>query len=79
MRSAVLTGLIWDFEPSGRAGSANEPGTPIPESGPSQSSSGAATAVAMDFNSVRLSLLIAVVVLALWYIARRPQSGSSTR
>ncbi len=40
------------------------PAPPIPESGPSGSSSPAATAAAIDFNWVWISLLIALAALA---------------
>ncbi|GJE76172.1 MULTISPECIES: hypothetical protein [Methylorubrum] len=51
------------------------PAPPIPESGPSGSSSPAATAAAIDFNWVWISLLIALAALGLWLFARRRQSG----
>ena len=51
------------------------PAPPISESGPAGSSSGAATAAATDFNWVWLSLVVALAVLVLWYVARRRQSG----
>lgn len=74
MRSAVLSGLIWAVSLQGALAQQTNPAPPISESGPSQSSSGAATSAATDFNWVWLSLLVAAVVLALWYIARRRQS-----
>lgn len=79
MRSALLTGLIWASSLQGALAQQTNPAPPISESGPSRSSSGAATAAAVDFNWVWLSLLVAVVVLALWYIARRRQSGPPPR
>lgn len=79
MRSALLTGLIWASSLQGALAQQTNPAPLISESGPSRSSSGAATAAAVDFNWVWLSLLVAVVVLALWYIARRRQSGPPPR
>lgn len=79
MRSAILTGLLWTSGLQGSVAKQTNPAPPISETGPSQSSSGAATAAAIDFNWVWLSLLVAVVVLGLWYIARRRQSGPPTR
>jgi hypothetical protein len=79
MRSAVLTGLIWASSLQGALAQQTHPAPPISETGPAQSSSGAATAAAIDFNWVWLSLVVAVVVLALWYIARRRQSGLPPR
>ena len=79
MRKVVLTGLIWATSLQGALAQQTNPAPPISETGPAQSSSGAATAAALDFNWVWLSLLVAVVILALWYIARRRQSGPPPR
>lgn len=75
MRSAVAALLIWAWSLRDALAQQTNPAPPIPETGPSGSSSGPATAAATDLNWVWLSLLIAVIVLALWYVARRRQSG----
>ena len=75
MRNAVATGLSWTASLHAALAQQMNPAPPIPETGPAGSSSGPATGAAIDFNWVWLSLLVAVIVLALWYVARRRQSG----
>ncbi len=75
MRYAAVAGLIWVSSLREALAQQTNPAPPIPETGPAGSSSGAATAAATDFNWVWLSLVVAVIVLALWYVARRRQSG----
>ncbi|MFE1599840.1 hypothetical protein [Methylobacterium sp. ID0610] len=79
MRNAVAASLVWASSLQGALAQQTNPGPPISETGPSGSSSGAATAAATDFNWVWLSALVALVVLALWYVARRRQSGPPPR
>lgn len=50
------------------------PAPPIRESGPSGSNSAAANAAATDFNWIWASLVVAVLVFAVWYVVRRRQS-----
>ena len=75
MRYAAIAGLIWVSILREALAQQTNPAPPIRETGPAGSSSGAATAAATDFNWVWLSLVVAVIVLALWYVARRRQSG----
>lgn len=75
MRYAAVAALVWASSLREALAQQTNPAPPIPETGPAGSSSGAATAAATDFNWVWLSLVVAVVVLALWYVARRRQSG----
>lgn len=79
MRHAALVLTVW-FAGLGHAlAQATNPAPPIPESGPSGSSSTAATGAALDFNWVWASVLVALAVLAIWMIARRRQSGPPPR
>ncbi len=75
MRYAAVAGLVWLSSLRAALAQQTNPAPPIPESGPAGSSSAAATAAATDFNWVWLSLLVALVVGAIWYVARRRQSG----
>lgn len=75
MRNAVPAAALWLLGLHQALAQQTNPAPPIPESGPSGSSSGAATAAATDFNWIWLSLLVALVVLGLWVVARRRQSG----
>ncbi|AWN38492.1 hypothetical protein [Methylobacterium sp. 17Sr1-43] len=75
MRDAAVAGLIWIASLRAALAQQTNPAPPISETGPAGSSSGAATAAATDFNWVWLSLVVALVVMALWYVARRRQSG----
>ncbi|CAO4192503.1 hypothetical protein [Methylorubrum extorquens] len=75
MRQAALALTVWFAGLHAALAQATNPAPPIPESGPSGSSSGAATSAATDFNWVWVSVLIALAVLALWMFARKRQSG----
>lgn len=75
MRHAAFTLIVWLTGLHAALAQATNPAPPIPESGPSGSSSGPATAAATDFNWVWASVLIALAVLAIWMFARRRQSG----
>ncbi|MGU3360065.1 hypothetical protein ACLBWX_07020 [Methylobacterium sp. M6A4_1b] len=75
-RTLVPTALLWMATLGPALAQATNPAPPIPERGPAGSNSSAANAAAMDFNWVWLSLVIAVVALAIWYVARRRQSGN---
>ncbi|PXW66891.1 hypothetical protein [Methylobacterium sp. B4] len=79
MRNAALTSGLWLAGLTHALAQATNPAPPIPESGPSGSSSAAATGAAMDFNWVWASVLVALAVLAIWMIARRRQSGPPPR
>ncbi|OHV14790.1 hypothetical protein BK022_23810 [Methylorubrum extorquens] len=75
MRHAAFALTVWFAGLHVALAQATNPAPPIPESGPSGSSSGAATSAATDFNWVWVSVLIALAVLALWMFARKRQSG----
>ncbi|MER2253262.1 hypothetical protein ABS772_25395 [Methylorubrum podarium] len=79
MRHAALALTVWLSGLHAALAQATNPAPPIPESGPSGSSSGPATAAATDFNWVWASVLIALAVLALWMFARKRQSGPPPR
>lgn len=79
MRTITTAVSIWAIGLHQALAQQTNPAPPIPESGPSGSNSAAANAAAIDFNWVWLSLLIALAVLGLWYIARRRQSGPPPR
>lgn len=74
MRYAVA-GLLWATSLGAALAQQTNPAPPISETGPAGSSSAAATAAATDFNWVWLSLVVAVLVMAIWYVARRRQAG----
>ncbi|GJD74890.1 hypothetical protein [Methylobacterium goesingense] len=50
------------------------PAPPIRESGSPGSNSAAANAAATDFNWIWASLVVAILVFAVWYMVRRRQS-----
>ena len=79
MRHAALTLIVWLAGLQASLAQATKPAPPIPESGPSGSSSGPATAAATDFNCVWISVLIALAVLAVWMFVRSRQSGPPRR
>jgi hypothetical protein len=75
MRTALATLALTGATLQAALAQQTNPAPPISESAPAGSSSGAATAAATDFNWVWLSLVVALAVLVLWYVARRRQSG----
>ena len=75
-RTLTSSVFLWTASLGNALAQQTNPAPPIPETGPSGSNSTAANAAATDFNWIWLSLVIAVVVLAVWYIARRRQSGN---
>lgn len=79
IRHAALATLFWTASLRWALAQQTNPAPPISETGPAGSSSPAATAAASDLNWVWLSLLIALAVFAIWYVARRRQSGPPPR
>ncbi|MBD8905521.1 hypothetical protein [Methylorubrum zatmanii] len=79
MRHAVLAVFGWLASLNLALAQATNPAPPISETGPSGSSSPAATAAATDFNWAWISVVIALAVLVLWMVARRRQSGPPPR
>jgi hypothetical protein len=77
MRYAAIAALAWALSLRDALAQQTNPAPPIPETGPAGSSSAAATGAATDLNWIWLSLVVAAIVVALWYVARRRQSGPS--
>jgi len=75
-RTLTTSAVLWTATLGSALAQQTNPAPPIPESGPAGSNSAAANAAATDFNWIWLSLVIAVVALAVWYVARRRQSGN---
>jgi hypothetical protein len=75
-RTLAITVLFWTATLGTALAQATNPAPPIPETGPAGSNSSAANAAATDFNWIWLSLVIAVIALGVWYVARRRQSGN---
>jgi len=75
-RTLTTSAVLWTATLWSALAQQTNPAPPIPESGPAGSNSAAANAAATDFNWIWLSLVIAVVALAVWYVARRRQSGN---
>jgi len=75
-RTLTTSAFLWTATLGSALAQQTNPAPPIPETGPAGSNSAAANAAATDFNWIWLSLVIAVVALAVWYVARRRQSGN---
>ncbi|KQU21427.1 hypothetical protein ASG63_07020 [Methylobacterium sp. Leaf94] len=75
-RTLTTSAFLWTATIGSALAQQTNPAPPIPETGPAGSNSAAANAAATDFNWIWLSLVIAVVALAVWYVARRRQSGN---
>lgn len=67
--------LAWTVTTGQVLAQAMNPAPPISETGRSGSNSAATNAAATDYNWVWLSLVVALATLAVWYVARRRQSG----
>lgn len=76
IRTLTTTVALWMATLGGALAQQTNPAPPIPENGPAGSNSTAANAAATDFNWIWLSLVIAVIALGIWYVARRRQSGN---
>jgi hypothetical protein len=75
-RTLSTSAVLWTVTLGSALAQQTNPAPPIPETGPAGSNSAAANAAATDFNWIWLSLVIAVVALAVWYVVRRRQSGN---
>jgi len=75
-RTLTTSAVLWTATLWSALAQQTNPAPPIPETGPAGSNSAAANAAATDFNWIWLSLVIPVVALAVWYVARRRQSGN---
>ena len=75
-RTPTTSAVLWTATLGSALAQQTNPAPPIPETGPAGSNSAAANAAATDFNWIWLSLVIAVVALAVWYVVRRRQSGN---
>ncbi|GEP12193.1 hypothetical protein MMMDOFMJ_0384 [Methylobacterium gnaphalii] len=79
MRNLTLAGLGWIASFHQAFAQQTKDAPPISESGPSHATSGPAVAAAIDLNWVWVSLVVALVILGLWYVARQRQSGPPRR
>lgn len=79
IQKLTTTALVWASTFSDALAQQTSPAPPIKETGPAGVNSTASNVAATDFNWVWLSLVIAVVALALYSMARRRQSGNPPR
>ncbi len=79
MSLLTMTALAWTGTASQVFAQATNPAPAIKETGPAGSNSSASNAAATDFNWVWLSLVVAVLALGLWYVARQRQAGPPPR